>query len=104
MTGAVARHDAAVARVMATHLAARVPQQIRRRRIVLLQGEARHPRSSVVRPHRRCASQWRRSRGSGQQSPGIIACKDWIQGNNKSVGERIGDCWGGLVRKVEVYI
>lgn len=66
VTGAVARHDAAVARVMATHLAARVPQQIWGRWVALLQGDARRPRSSVVRPHRRRASQWRRPRGSGQ--------------------------------------
>lgn len=63
---AVARHDAAVARMMATHMAARVPEQIRRRRIVLLHGEARRPRRAIVRPHRRRASQRRRSRGSGQ--------------------------------------
>lgn len=66
VAGAVARHDAAVARVMATHLAARVPEQVRRRWIALLQGEARRPRRAIMRPHRRRASQRRRPRGSGQ--------------------------------------
>lgn len=66
VAGAVARDDAAVAGVMATNLAARVPEQIRRRRIAaLLQGEARRPGRPVVRPHRRRPSQRSRPRVGG---------------------------------------
>lgn len=72
--GTVARDHAAVARMVAAHLTARVPEQVRRRRIALVQRHARRAHRPVMRPHRRRPSQRRRSRVSGQQSSGA-ACK-----------------------------
>jgi len=76
VAGTVARDHAAVARVMAAHLTTtRVPrEQVRRRRIALVQDRISRAHRSIVRSHRRRASQRRCSRTSGQQSPGV-ACK-----------------------------
>lgn len=74
VSGAVARDHAAVARMVAAHLATRVPEQIRRRRVTLVQRYARRAHRAVMRPHRRRASQRRCPRISGQQGPGA-ACK-----------------------------
>jgi len=69
----VARDDAAVTRMMTADLAC-VSDQIRRRRIALLQSQTR-ARRAIVRPHRRRAPQRHRSRVHGQYGP-RVPCKD----------------------------